>query len=132
MRQVIGDILLVDIEFIKHVMLDWTVWETRLACWQHVWTRLCQSVSKENKFRHVNSQALLDHEVLQTAIRIPSVSTVCSLKYLDFTPQRCAIQDFSPYSIDYCNKLLKLEVHLMTCLIFMFVDVDIDVGGCRF
>ena len=74
MRRVNDDILLVDVDFIQQVLLDWTVWETRLTCWSLIWGYLCQSVAKDNKYRQYNCKLLLDNQVVQTAFRIPYVS----------------------------------------------------------
>lgn len=74
MRRVNDDILLVDVDFIQQVLLDWTVWETRLCCWSLVWGYLCQSVASDNRYRLVNCRLLLDNQVVQTAFRIPYVS----------------------------------------------------------
>ena len=74
MRRVNDDILLVDVDFIQQVLLDWTVWETRLTCWSLIWGYLCQSVAKDNKYKLFNCKLLLDNQVVQTAFRIPYVS----------------------------------------------------------
>ena len=74
MRRVNDDILLVDVDFIQQVLLDWTVWETRLTCWSLIWGYLCQSVAKDSKYKLFNCKLLLDNQVVQTAVRIPYVS----------------------------------------------------------
>ncbi|XP_067939860.1 uncharacterized protein [Watersipora subatra] len=73
MRHVEADVLLVDMQFIEEVLLDWLIWQSRPQSWKPIWTALCQSVSAQNRFRQSNCMALLECEIPQTAVRIPSV-----------------------------------------------------------
>ena len=109
MRRVNDDILLVDVDFIQQVLLDWTVWETRLTCWSLIWGYLCQSVAKDNKYKLFNCKLLLDNQVVQTAFRIPYVSYSWSWLVLCNTTSFCRC----PYGWRYC-KLNSVIDNLMT------------------
>jgi len=74
LRRLSFDLLLVDLPFIESVLLDWTVWQTRLTSWQLVWSALLHSVNKDNRYRRLNVGALLDAEIIETMLRIPMVS----------------------------------------------------------
>lgn len=76
MRSILTDVLLVDMELVEHILLDWRVWETRQSSWQLVWQSLCQSTCKENKYRPANCEAVLESEIVQKAVRIPQVKNL--------------------------------------------------------
>ena len=72
-RRIDEEVLLVDMAFIEQVLLDWVIWQARPVSWNPVWTALCQSVADDNRYKLSNCTALLESEILQTAIRIPMV-----------------------------------------------------------